>query len=243
MGAGAVVVAVAVAVAVAVVGELSARGVGGCRVWSATPSHCSFPPTVCVVHCSMKGGAKVIIEPHRHPGVFVARGKEDALVTLNMVPGKTVYGEKTVKVDVRGEDSWCACISAPIHPFDVCGLFVLLRMLRARRSSTVSGTPSVRSWPLPSLVVWRTSGWDPAARCCTWVPRLVPPSPTSLISSARYVACEFGSGWVAGCCCFSFPWRVCGRGSLTKLVVFACFYYCPPDRRRVRGRVFTSVWS
>ena len=48
---------------------------------------------------SMKGGAKVIIEPHRHPGVFVARGKEDALVTLNMVPGKTVYGEKTVKVD------------------------------------------------------------------------------------------------------------------------------------------------
>ena len=49
----------------------------------------------------MKGGAKVIIEPHRHPGVFVARGKEDALVTLNMVPGKTVYGEKTVKVDVR----------------------------------------------------------------------------------------------------------------------------------------------
>lgn len=47
----------------------------------------------------MKGGAKVVIEPHRHPGVFIARGKEDALVTLNSVPGKQVYGEKLIKVD------------------------------------------------------------------------------------------------------------------------------------------------
>ena len=31
----------------------------------------------------MKGGAKVIIEAHRHEGVFIARSKEDALVTLN----------------------------------------------------------------------------------------------------------------------------------------------------------------
>jgi rRNA 2'-O-methyltransferase fibrillarin len=48
----------------------------------------------------MKGGARVVIEPHRHPGVFIARGKEDALVTLNMNPGKAVYGEKLIKVDV-----------------------------------------------------------------------------------------------------------------------------------------------
>ena len=34
------------------------------------------------------------------PGVFIARGKEDALVTLNMVPGETVYREKKVSVDV-----------------------------------------------------------------------------------------------------------------------------------------------
>ena len=27
-------------------------------------------------------------------GVFIARGKEDALVTKNIVPGETVYGEK-----------------------------------------------------------------------------------------------------------------------------------------------------
>lgn len=26
----------------------------------------------------MKGGSKVVIEPHRHEGVFIARGKEDA---------------------------------------------------------------------------------------------------------------------------------------------------------------------
>jgi rRNA 2'-O-methyltransferase fibrillarin len=47
----------------------------------------------------MKGGAKVIIEPHRHEGVFVAKGKEDALVTKNMVPGESVYGEKRISVD------------------------------------------------------------------------------------------------------------------------------------------------
>jgi rRNA 2'-O-methyltransferase fibrillarin len=50
--------------------------------------------------CSMKGGSKVVIEPHRHEGVFVAKGKEDVLVTRNMNPGKAVYGEKLIKVDV-----------------------------------------------------------------------------------------------------------------------------------------------
>ena len=33
----------------------------------------------------MKGGSKVAIEAHRHEGVFIARGKEDALVTKNLV--------------------------------------------------------------------------------------------------------------------------------------------------------------
>jgi len=47
----------------------------------------------------MKGGAKVLIEPHRHEGVFVARGKEDALVTLNSTPGVAVYGEKRISVE------------------------------------------------------------------------------------------------------------------------------------------------
>ncbi|WP_411021402.1 fibrillarin-like rRNA/tRNA 2'-O-methyltransferase, partial [Salmonella sp. s37812] len=45
------------------------------------------------------GGAKVVVEPHRHEGVFIARGKEDALCTLNSAPGKAVYGEKLISVE------------------------------------------------------------------------------------------------------------------------------------------------
>ena len=48
----------------------------------------------------MKGGSKVLVEPHRHEGIFVARGKEDALVTLNSTPGVAVYGEKRISVEV-----------------------------------------------------------------------------------------------------------------------------------------------
>lgn len=56
----------------------------------------------------MKGGAKVVVEPHRHSGVFIARGKEDALVTKNMVPGEAVYGEKRISVEapaVEGQEN------------------------------------------------------------------------------------------------------------------------------------------
>lgn len=34
-------------------------------------------------------------------GVFISRGKEDALVTKNMVVGESVYGEKRMSVEVR----------------------------------------------------------------------------------------------------------------------------------------------
>jgi rRNA 2'-O-methyltransferase fibrillarin len=51
----------------------------------------------------MKGGAKVIVEAHRHAGVFVVKGKDDSLATRNMVPGDSVYGEKRVSVEVNGE--------------------------------------------------------------------------------------------------------------------------------------------
>lgn len=46
-----------------------------------------------------RGGAKVILEPHRHPGVFIAKGKEHLLVTKNLVPGESVYGEKRISID------------------------------------------------------------------------------------------------------------------------------------------------
>ncbi|WPH03365.1 Fibrillarin [Acrodontium crateriforme] len=52
-----------------------------------------------------KGGAKVIIEPHRHAGVFVARGKEDLLVTKNLTPGEAVYGEKRISIDTPNTTS------------------------------------------------------------------------------------------------------------------------------------------
>ncbi|CAG2057707.1 unnamed protein product [Timema podura] len=51
-----------------------------------------------------RGGKNVVIEPHRHEGVFIARGKEDVLVTLNMVPGEAVYGEKRITVETPAKD-------------------------------------------------------------------------------------------------------------------------------------------
>jgi len=49
----------------------------------------------------MKGGAKVIIEKHRLDGIFIAKGKEEALVTRNMTPGESVYGEKRIQVETE----------------------------------------------------------------------------------------------------------------------------------------------
>ncbi len=49
----------------------------------------------------MKGGSKVVVEQHRHEGVFIARAKEDVLCTLNSTPGKDVYGEKRISVTLR----------------------------------------------------------------------------------------------------------------------------------------------
>lgn len=46
----------------------------------------------------------MIVEPHVHEGIFVARGKEDALVTLNSTPGKAVYGEKRITTEVPSPD-------------------------------------------------------------------------------------------------------------------------------------------
>jgi rRNA 2'-O-methyltransferase fibrillarin len=46
--------------------------------------------------------SKVIIEQHRHEGIYISRGKEDALVTRNLVPGESVYGER--RIQVTGHD-------------------------------------------------------------------------------------------------------------------------------------------
>ncbi|KAI6104431.1 Fibrillarin-domain-containing protein [Pisolithus croceorrhizus] len=52
-----------------------------------------------------KGGAKVILEPHRHPGVFIAKGKDHLLVTKNLVPGESVYGEKRITIEGGVDDT------------------------------------------------------------------------------------------------------------------------------------------
>ena len=49
----------------------------------------------------MRGGARTVVEPHdRFKGVYVLRGKDDALVTKNLTVGESVYNEKRVSVDV-----------------------------------------------------------------------------------------------------------------------------------------------
>ncbi len=58
----------------------------------------------------MKGGSKVVVEPHRHEGIFVARGKEDALVTLNSTPGVAVYGEKRISVETPSTEPGGAAV-------------------------------------------------------------------------------------------------------------------------------------
>ncbi|XP_016453449.1 rRNA 2'-O-methyltransferase fibrillarin 1-like [Nicotiana tabacum] len=50
----------------------------------------------------MRGGGNVLIIPHRHEGIFLAKSKEDALVTKNLVPGVAVYNEK--RISVQSED-------------------------------------------------------------------------------------------------------------------------------------------
>jgi rRNA 2'-O-methyltransferase fibrillarin len=50
------------------------------------------------------GGSKVLVTPHRHQGVFVAKGKEDQLATLNSVIGHAVYNEKLIAVEKKEND-------------------------------------------------------------------------------------------------------------------------------------------
>jgi len=42
---------------------------------------------------------KTILEPHRHPGIFIAKAKESMLVTKNLAPGESVYGEKRISIE------------------------------------------------------------------------------------------------------------------------------------------------
>jgi len=51
-------------------------------------------------------GAKVLVQPHeRFEGVYVLRGKDDALVTKNLTPGESVYNEKRVSVEDKAAET------------------------------------------------------------------------------------------------------------------------------------------
>ena len=46
-------------------------------------------------------GAKTLVVPHeRFKGIYILKGKDDALVTKSMNPGESVYNEKRVTVEV-----------------------------------------------------------------------------------------------------------------------------------------------
>jgi rRNA 2'-O-methyltransferase fibrillarin len=97
----------------------------------------------------MRGGAKVSVEPHRFPGVFIARSKEDALVTRSLTPGDSVYNEKRIQVPDENGDKieyrvWnayrsklAATILGGVENFNICpGARVLY--LGAASGTTVS---------------------------------------------------------------------------------------------------------
>lgn len=45
-------------------------------------------------------GARTLVEPHeRFAGVYILRGKDDAICTQNLTPGESVYNEKRVTVE------------------------------------------------------------------------------------------------------------------------------------------------
>ena len=48
-----------------------------------------------------KMSSQVIVQPHKiHKDIFVCRGKDDLLLTQNMVPGTSVYNEKRISVSL-----------------------------------------------------------------------------------------------------------------------------------------------
>ena len=48
----------------------------------------------------MKGGQKVVVVQHRHPGIYIAQGDNaSSLLTKSFVPGESVYGEKRISVE------------------------------------------------------------------------------------------------------------------------------------------------
>lgn len=123
-----------------------------------------------------------MIEPHRHEGVFIARGsKEDTLVTLNSTPGKDVYGEKRIAADgPPGPDGVPTKLEYRVwNPFrsklaaSILGgeLHTQLRIYASGGflSNHSSAVYSLHGNVSVAVQVWTTSTWALAPRCSTSV--------------------------------------------------------------------------
>lgn len=73
-----------------------------------------------------RASKSAIVEPHpKFDGVFIGRGKEDMLLTRNMVPGSAVYGERRVCVslpDKKIEYRVWNCYRSKLAAGIACGL-------------------------------------------------------------------------------------------------------------------------
>ena len=65
-------------------------------------------------------------------GVFIARGKENALVTKNLVPGELVYGEKRISVEVSRTKK---NVYTSLYSYNIC-YFAEKKLLYFRSQST-----------------------------------------------------------------------------------------------------------
>lgn len=127
------------------------------------------------------GAAKVILEPHRHPGVFVAKVRSRPLPSRPRTysPACTTRARSTSSSPATSfpETRSTARSASPSNPLPPTPTSP------PRRSSTASGTPSAPSWPPVSSVDSTTSTLPPERRSSTSEPPVEPLSLTSLMSS------------------------------------------------------------
>jgi hypothetical protein len=117
-------------------------------------------------HGGTRGGAEAIPEPHRHLGIFIAKTKESMLLTKNLVPGESFYGEKEL----------------------------LSRETRETpRSNTGYGILPVASLLLVFSVDWAKSLSPLVRKCCTLVLQVVRASATLPTSSDQCVSPAYSS--------------------------------------------------
>ena len=78
--------------------------------------------------------------------MFIARGKEDALVTRNLVAGESVYGEKRISVEVRIH----ACIHYIVH----------VHMLQFIKKDQIYREATVEVKDYSTILIWGSQNCD-----------------------------------------------------------------------------------